>query len=378
MSILERMLGPFWGPRGLGLDILGPTYSGKKVTVDRAMALVPVFSAVSQISGAIGTMPLPVYKRSEADDLYRKKATGSAAWRLLHDEPNPEMAPDQLWEIVASHIELWGNAFLYKRTLGDGTVYQLWPISPDRVMVDRDEKARKRFWIEGESFGSDVIMHIMGLSLDGVVGYSPVQMCRNALANSIAQEEFQGHFLRGDGKPSVLLRHPNEMKPDAKERLKESFDNAKTGGSVVLEEGIEVERWTMPLEDAQFIEQMEFGDKRVAQIFNLPPGRLGAKSGDSLKYSTTETQNLEFVSYTLQRRVKRIEGVLNRERGIFPDRNEYCEFLVDALLRADIKTRYASYALGVKGGWLDPDQDVRPRENLPRRTSAPPKPEGEP
>jgi HK97 family phage portal protein len=371
VSLLATALGTIYKPRNVRLTWGGGTYSGKTVSVEKALGLVPVFNAVSQIAGAVGSLPLPVYERKGEE---RRRAEEHPAWRLVHDEPNPEMAADEVWEMVESHIDLWGNAFLYqvKRPGSEGLTEQLWPISPDRVQVARDEQGRRIFYIEGQVFREDTILHIRGLSLDGLVGYSPIQLARNALANAMSQEEFQGRFLKQDGKPAVLLRHPNELKPEAAERLKKSWDSIKSGGTAVLEEDIKVEPWTMPLEDAQFIEQMEFSDKRIAQMFLLQPGRLGAKTGDSLTYSTTESESLQFITYTLQRRVRRIESALRRDRSIFPGPGFFPEFLLDALLRANLKERYEAYKTGIDAGFLDADEDVRPKENLPKRSTPPP------
>jgi HK97 family phage portal protein len=379
VSFLEAAIEAVYRPRNTSLGWGGgSTYSGKTVTVDKALGLVPVYNAVSQIAGAVAQLPLVVYEQSGDE---RKRALAHPAWRLLNEEPNPEMAADEVWEMVESHLDLWGNAFLYKvkRPGSEGLTEQLWPISPDRVQVTRDEQQRRVFWIEGKIFREDTILHIRSLSHDGLVGYSPIQLARNALANAMAQEEFQGRFLKGDGKPAVLLRHPSALKEDAAKRLKASWDAIEAGGTAVLEEDIKVEPWTMPLEDAQFIEQMQFSDKRIAQMFTLQPGRLGAKTGDSMQYSTVEAENLQFVTYTLARRLTRIESALKRDRSIFPGPTFYPEFLIDALLRADMKTRYEAFKIGIDGGFLDANQDVRPKENLPKRitsTTPPPPPSG--
>lgn len=373
MSLLQRALGELYQPQGGGLTFLRGTYSGKTVNVQTALGLVPVFSAVSQIAGAVGSLPLVTYRR--VGDRHRERATNHRAWSMLHDLPNPEMAADEFWELVDSHLELWGNAFIWKKRDDLGMVRELWVLAPKRIQVDRDEQGRRRFLIDGlHPYGEDTILHIRGLGSDGLVGYSPIQMARNAIANAMAEEEFQGKFLKGDGNPRVILRHPNRLKDDAAKRLKASWDAIKSGGTAVLEEAIEVEKWTMPLDDAQFIEQMQFSDLRIAQLFVLPPGRLGAKTGDSLTYATTEQNGIDFVTYTLRRRLVRIAGAVNRDPSIFlQGQRFFCEFLIDALLQADIKTRYQAYMIGVNGGWLDPDEDVRPRENLPKRDKpAPP------
>lgn len=360
------------------------TYSGRKVDAERALGLVPVFNAVSQIAGAVATLPLPVYRRGEGG--YRERAESDHAWRLLHDEPNPEMAPDEYLELIESHVDLWGNHFTFKVPDPNfpALTGQLWPLDPDRVLVGRAENGEREFWIEGERFTEDNILHIRGLSLDGLVGYSPIQLARNAIANGLGLEELQGGLLRNEGKPAVILRHPNKLQGDAKDRLRSSWDAIKAGGTGVLEENIEVEKWTMPLEDAQFIEQMEFTDKRIAQMFLLPPGRLGAKTGDSLTYATTESENLQFITTTLQRRLKRIESAFNRDRSIITNPNLYCEFLVDALLRAATKERYEAHKIGKDAGFLTVE-DIRAKENLPKLeqepaapSPAPPEPPAEP
>lgn len=373
MSLLQRAIGKVYHPQAADGEISlygGRTYSGTAVSVQSALGLIPVFSAVSQIAGGVASLPLNVYQQ---EGEFRSRAEQHRAWRLLHNEPNPEMGADEVWEMVSSHLDLWGNSFIYKKRDSFGIVRELWPISPNRVGVTRGKDGRRLFSVDGEPYDEATILHIRALSSDGVVGYSPIQVARNGLAIAAQQEKFQGEFLGNDGKPAVLLRHPNSLQPEAAARLKASWDAIKTGGTAVLEEGIEVEKWTMPLEDAQFIEQLGYSDKQIALLFLLPPSRLGAQAAGSLTYETAETQNYEFVTYTLNRRITRIEGAINRDPSIFSGttRRFFCEFDVDALLRASMSDRYAAYAAGMSAGFLTAD-DVRPKENLPQRDIEPP------
>jgi HK97 family phage portal protein len=360
-SFLGRAMETIFLPQGSGSLFMRGTHSGKNVSVASAMGFAPVYSAVSQIAGAIGTLPAIVYKR---DGGGRLRALDHRGWPLLHDEPNPEMAADEFYELTASHIELWGNAFIWKKRDSLGIVRELWPLSPRRVGVTRDANGARIFGVDGQPFGEDTILHIRGLSPDGLVGYSPIQLQRNAIANGMSMEEFQGKFVGQGGKPSVVLTHPNKLEGDAAARLKASWDNLRDGGTAVLEEGTSVERLTMSLVDSQFVDQMKYSDLRIAQIFQLPPGRLGAPTGDPMTYSTTEMEGLNFVTYTLQRRLKRIESAINRDPSIFTSRDYFVEFLVDALMRTDIRTRTQAYMLALKGGWMT-KEEVRERENLP-------------
>lgn len=360
MSILDRLRGEsrsasISAPPTWLIEALNPggQLIGKNVTIDTALGLVPVYSAVSLIAGTVGTLPLIVY---EGDDRVENPIAD-----LLHRQPNPEMAADEVWEIVASHLLLWGNAFLYKKQ-GPLGVSELWPISPRRVQVSRIDSVRT-FFVDGRTFYEDDILHIRGLSEDGLLGYSPIQVNRQAVANALAQQEFVAEFLNEGGRPSVILRHPQHLSADAARRLKASWDSVGSGGTAVLEEGVEVEKWTMPLADAQFVEQQQYSDLRIAQIYNLPPSKLGAKSGDSLTYSSTEQQGQDFVTYCLARWLRRIESSLLRDPEILPA-NYRPEFLVEGLLRADTKTRFEAYRVAIEAGFLTIDE-VRRRENLP-------------
>lgn len=361
MSLLGRLRGetrsatltapPTWLVEALNP---GGNLIGKPVSVDNALGLVPIYSAVSLISGAVATLPLQVYRDDER--------VRDARAEILHRSPNPEMAADEVWEIVTSHLLLWGNAFLYKKAGALG-VTELWPLSPRRVSVSRLDGTRT-FFVDGRPYYEDDILHIRGLSEDGLLGYSPIQVNKQAIANALAQQQFVAEFLNDGGRPSVILRHPQHLSTEAARRLKASWESVGSGGTAVLEEGVEVERWTMPLADAQFVEQQQFSDLRIAQMFNLPPSKLGAKSGDSLTYSTTEQQGQDFVTYCLARWLKRIESSLRRDPEILPENYE-AEFLVEGLLRADTKTRFEAYRVAIESGFMTVDE-VRDRENLPQ------------
>jgi HK97 family phage portal protein len=276
------------------------------------------------------------------------------------------MAADEVWEMVTCHLLLWGNAFLYKSRDSLQVVRELWPLDPSRVQVRRTAQLERRFLIDGKlDYGEAEILHIRGASVDGLVGLSPVQEAREALGVIQAQGNFQGKFLRDEGRPGVLLHHPNKVSSEAADRLERSFSAVNSGGTKLLEEGITAEKWTMPLEDAQFLQSMQYSDLRVAQLFGIPPRRLGAKSGDSLTYATTESEGRDYVTYTLRRWMGRIEHSIRRDPSIFTQGDRFfCEFLADALMRGDTKARYEAHKIGLEANFLTVEE-VRRFENLP-------------
>lgn len=347
----------------------GATYTGQAVTVDSSVSMVPVYSAVRLLAGSIGSLPLVVYRRLPEG---RERAQNHRTWRLLHDQPNPSMSADECWELVGGHLCLWGNAFLAKIRDSFGNVGELWPIRPSRVQVGVDDHGRF-FVLDGnpaERYTEEDILHIRAFGTDGVVGLSPVQQARQMLAGSMAMEEFTGRFWAGNAHPGGVLKHPNKLSPDAAQRLKAAWEAAhggvsKAGQVAVLEEGMDWQSTGMPLEDAQFIETNKFNDLRVAQLFRVPPYMLGASSGDSLTYSNTEMQGIDFVRWSLRPWLVRIESSLLRDPSLFlQGQRFYPEFLIDGLLRSSTKDRYDAYGVGLDKKFLTVDE-VRDRENLP-------------
>jgi HK97 family phage portal protein len=349
----------------------GRTSSSKAVSIDGSMKLVPIYSGVSLLAGSIGSLPLMVYRRVEGG---REKATSHRTWRLIHDQPNPEMAADELWEMIAAHLLLWGNGFLAKVRNNLGVVSELWPLRPNRVQVGKDPAGNRFFILDGnldKRYTEEDILHIRGLGTDGLVGLSPIQQAREMLGASMALEEFTGRFWANSANPGGTLEHPQKLSEDAQARLrkqwKQIYGGPKNAGEVmVLEEGMSWSAVGMPLKDAQFIETAQWGNLQVALLLRLPPGMLGAKTGDSMTYSNTESEGIDFVRWSLRRWLVRIENAVLRDPSIFVQGDRfYPEFLLEGLLRADTKTRFEAYqiALDKDTGWMT-KPEVRELENL--------------
>lgn len=371
-AIYGRPAGYGW----TGFPLFGArTAAGKVVTVDTALELVPVYAAVSLLAGAIGSVPLKVY--SQSSDNVRREARGSRQWKLLHDQPNAEMAADEFWETIAACLLLWGNAFIYKKRDDSGVVQELWPIRPSRVAVGREEQQGESVRIfeiagAGRAYETD-ILHIRGMGTDGQLGLSPIQMARQQLANDQAREEFQGSFWRNGMFAAGILTHPNRLSEEAQKRLaaqvRERSGTLRAGEALIFEEGMTWNNLTMPLEDAQFIQQAGFSDMRVAQLFGMiPPHRWGSESSkDRMTYANTEQAAADFVKWTGRRWWIRIEKSLQRDASMFPAPGPklFPEFDLDALLRADATVRWENYKLGLDAGfisipWVQQQENIDP------------------
>ena len=362
---------------------LGGTSSGKYVTERSAMQMTAVYCCVRILSEAVASLPLQFYRYT--DDGGKEKAVDHPLYFLLHDEPNPEMTSFIFRETLMTHLLLWGNAYSQIIRNGKGEVVVLYPLMPDRMKVDRDEHGRLYYEytvydsddVDGRKGTNKVgrtvrlqphdVLHIPGLGFDGLVGYSPIAMAKNAIGLAIATEEYGSKFFANGAAPSGVLEHPGTIKDPSK--VRESWQ-ATFGGSgnankiAVLEEGMKYTPISISPEQAQFLETRKFQIDEIARIFRVPPHMIGDLEKSS--FNNIEQQSLEFVKYTLDPWVSRWEQAMVRAL-LTPDEKKkyFFKFNVDGLLRGDYQSRMNGYATARQNGWMSAN-DIRELENLDR------------
>ena len=314
----------------------GTSTSGKSVNPRNAVQVSAVYACVRVIAETIASLPIGVY---EETDNGSRKATEHPLYRILHDEPNSEMTSFVMRESMLSHLLLWGNSYSQIIRSGKNKIVSLYPLLPDRMEVDRDKAGRLTYTYtttEGQPIllRPEDVLHIPGLGFDGIMGYSPIALEKNAIGLGIAAEEYGSKFFQNGARPSGVLTHPNTIK-DPK-RLRESW-NAAYGGSsngskvAILEESMTFTPISLPNNEAQFLETRKFQVEEICRIFRVPPHLIGD---------------------------------MNRALFVFSEKGHfYVQFNIDGLMRGDYKSRMEGYALGINNGFLSPN-DVRRLENM--------------
>lgn len=356
---------------------LGGSTAGKMVTERSAMQMTAVYSCVRILSEAIAELPLHVYKYTDSGG--KEKAVDHPLYLLLHDEPNPEMSSFVFRETLMTHLLLWGNAYAQIIRNGKGEVVALYPLMPNKMSVDRDENGQLYYRYNKSSDeaatmpNSTVILHprdvlhIPGLGFDGLVGYSPIAMAKNAIGLAIATEEYGAKFFANGAAPSGVLEHPGTIKDPSRvrEAWQSQFGGSSNSGKVaVLEEGMKYTPISISPEQAQFLETRKFQINEIARIFRVPPHMVGDLEKSS--FSNIEQQSLEFVKYTLDPWVTRWEQSIQRTLFSPEEKKKYfVKFNVEGLLRGDYASRMQGYATARQNGWMSAN-DIRELENLDR------------
>lgn len=343
------------------------TDSGISVTPDTALTYSAVYAAVRCIAESVSSLPLNYYERLPGGGKAHAKA--NPLHTLLHDEPNPEMTSLQWREASMAHLLLWGNSYSEIVRDLEGNAVELWPIDPTMVAPKRTDSGELYYELNrGKNFiTASNMLHIPGLSFDGISGVSPITLARQSLGLSIAIEQFgAGYFGRG-ARPGGVLTFPGQLSPEARQNLRRSFEELHAGGAnshrvALLEAGLKWEAIGVPPDDSQFLQSREFQIIEVARWFNLPPNKL--KDLSKTSYNSLEQMEISFVVDTLRPWLVRWEQQLNRKLIRPKDRGSYFfEHNVDGMLRGDQASRYQAYSVGRNWGWLSVNE-IREKENL--------------
>lgn len=354
---------------------MGGSTAGKSVNERSAMQMTAVYACVRILSEAVAGLPLHLYRYKE--DGGKEKAIDHSLYHLLHDEPNKEMSSFIFRETLMTHLLLWGNAYAQIIRNGKGEVIALYPLMPNKMKVDRGEDGEIYYIYSRSTDEANTkedstvvltpreVLHIPGLGFDGLVGYSPIAMAKNAIGLAIATEEYGAKFFANGAAPSGVLEHPGTIKDPA--RLRENWNStfggsANSGKVAVLEEGMKYTPISISPEQAQFLETRKFQINEIARIFRVPPHMVGDLEKSS--FSNIEQQSLEFVKYTLDPWIIRWEQSLSRSL-LSPDEKKtyFFKFNLEGLLRGDYASRMNGYATARQNGWMSAN-DIRELENL--------------
>ncbi|WP_195594099.1 phage portal protein [Streptococcus oralis] len=355
--------------------LFGRTSSGENVDEFKAMQTTAVYACVRILAEAVASLPIHIYERTPNG---REKKFEHPLYFLLHDEPNPEMSSFVFRETLMTHLLIWGNAYIQIIRDKSGQVISLYPLLPDKMSVHRDENGKlyykyQRQTEENPNFkdkGSVIlkqedVLYIPGLGFDGLIGYSPIALAKNAIGMTLATENYGASFFKNGANPGGVLEHPGILK-DPK-RVRDSWNAVYNGVTnahkvAVLEEGMKYTQIGIPPEEAQFLQTRKFQINEIARLYRIPPHMIGDLEKSS--FSNIEQQSLEFVKYTLDPWVVRLEQAFKRSLFLPEEKKKYfVKFNVDGLLRGDYQSRMSGYAIARQNGWLSTN-DIRELEDL--------------
>lgn len=323
--------------------------AGVHVNQENALGLSAVYAAVDRLSSAIATLPWKVYENLANGD--RELAFTNAIYALLSTNPHAHYTPFNFKKALMCWVLLHGNAYAYIMRDANGRVVGLKILKATEVQPFCGSDDRLRYQIHSSNMGSMLIdaqdmLHIPGLSFDGIKGRSPIADARESLGAAIAAQQYGSNVYKDGAFMNGILSSPLPLKAQQREQVeqvvRERYSGANNGKIPVFGGDLKYYPISLSPRDAQFVESTKMGIEDVARIFNIPLHMLGSLGDATFNNITTLSQ--EFVKYSLMPWILKFEEEANRklfrqdEMGRF-----YSKMSVSALLRGDFKTRTEGY-----------------------------------
>ena len=379
MSILQALKNMFWSHGGhlesgqpnpghpfWYTSMLDAASGRPQITPEYALKISAVLACVRVIAESGSTLPVNLYKRNK--DGTKERASDSYLHSVVHDTPNRWQTSVEFYDQMFNYLLLNGNSL--HRIVGNsqGPIGELRPINPLRVQkVKMLSDGRKRFYLDDdETLDSHEVLHVMGMSLDGMWGTSVLSYARDSLGISLGAEQMGLQLFESGLRPSGVLQHPHNLSEDAVDRLRKQmldYHGGKFHKPLVLEEGMSWSQLSVTPEDAQFLETRKFQVEEICRIFRVPLHMV--QSLDKATFNNIEHMSIQFVTHTLRPWLVRVEKAMKRDL-LYQDKF-YVEFLTEGLLRGDTQSRYEAYASAIQNQWMSPDE-VRSLENMNPRS----------
>lgn len=337
--------------------------TGITVTDDRALGLTAWWSGVRYLTETVASLPLHIYRTTGRSRVRR----ADPPWL---ERPDVELSRFQLLEFYMFCMLHRGNFFAFKNRDGLERVVGLRILHPDRVRVGQASDGTKVFEVRNDNdqpvgLTTREVLHITGMSKDGIVGMNPIRVHAESLGIAAAADQFAGSYFSSASHPSGVISVNEELtEPEANrlkaewERFHQGLRNAQQVG--VLSKGSTYSSISLKAEDAQLLQSRQYGVIEVARILRVPPHKLYELSRAT--FSNIEQQAIEGVMDSIRPWLVRFEAAVRFDRDLLA-RGTYAEFLVEGLYRGDIKTRYEAYRNALHGGWMEP-AEIREKENL--------------
>lgn len=344
------------------------TSSGVNITEASIMGIPAVYACVRVLAESIASLPLLTFERLAGGD--KERARDFSLYSILHDTPNPLMTSLELREMLVGHLALRGNAFcLIERDMGD--VVALWPLNPNKITVETKNRnliyTYQQFERPEIKYHSEDILHIRGLSSDGIIGFSPLTMFRDTFGAAKAVEDYSANYFKNDASPGGILSTPNDLGKESGESLRQAWNAGFQGSGkkhkvAILGGDLKWEAVGINPQDSQMIESQKFSVVQIARIYRVPLNLI--MDYERSTYSNVTEQNRSFLTHTLTPWLTRIEQAMFRALLTEQEKKRYyIEHLTQDFLRADTKARYEAYEIGKRAGFLSTNE-IRAFENM--------------
>lgn len=341
------------------------------VSPESALRLSVAYACIKVLAETVGQVPLPLYRRR--NDGGKERAADHPASVLINRRPNAWQTPFEFREMMQGHLGLRGNAYARKIFMPNGIITDLIPLHPDRVQPQRIIGTNALRYVYKDLDNKEItlrqseVLHLRGLSADGLIGLNPVEVERIAIGFGLTTQDYGRRFYENDASAGNWIEFPGKFEDmESRRKFRQAWQEAQSGSNrfktPVMDSGMKLHEMQLKNTDAQFLETCKYQDGSICRIWRVPPHKVGIL--DNATFTNIEQQSLEFVTDTMMPWFTRWEERLSLELLNEDEQDEYFfEFLAAGLLRGDSQARSAYFNKAILTGWMTRNE-ARVIENL--------------
>jgi len=358
----------------LGIEVDEISYRGKN-----ALKEATVFACIRILADAVGKLPIKTYQDKEG----KQSAAGHYLAPLLKLRPNPWMGSRDFFKCLEVQRNIHGNAYAWLeiKTKGRnaGRVTGMYPLDATRVKIYIDDvgllPGKGKLWYtytdnKGTEYriDPDEMLHFKGLTFDGIVGLTPLEQLKSTIENAGAASQYLNNSFKTGLQTKGIIHYVGDLSPDAQKTFREKFESMASGLKnanrvSLLPIGYQFQPLSLTMHDAQFLENTQLTIKQIAAAFGVKNHQLNDL--DRATHTNISEQQREFYIDTLMDILTGYEQELTYKLFTQKELDDgyYIKFNVNAILRADPKTRYEGYRIAIQSGFLTANE-VRALEEL--------------
>lgn len=360
------------------LKWLGINIDDIDITGKNSLQQATVFGCLRILSDTVSKLPIKIYKKDNGV----KKVTDHYLEPLLKLRPNPYMSSSDFWKCVELQRNIYGNSYVAMEFDAKGKVRALYPLDSSKMQIYVDNtgvlSSNNNIWyIYTDNLGlkhkfmNDEILHFKALTLDGLAGISVIDKLKHLIENGKSSEKYINNFFKNGLQVKGIVQYVGDLNPKAEETFRTEFERMSSGLKnahriAMLPIGYQFQPIGQKLVDAQFLENTQLTIRQIASVFGIKMHQLNDL--EKATHTNIAEQQREFYIDTLQSILTMYEQELIYKLFLNTEirKGYYLKFNVDSILRADIKTRYESYRIGVQGGFITPNEVRELEEKEPK------------
>jgi HK97 family phage portal protein len=361
------------------------TNSGQNVNSQTALSISTVFACVDRKAKTHAMLPLEIKKSlpNGGFEIARK----FRLYRQLNLQPNAWQSSFDWRYMGMVHKQLRGNFYCYIQSTPGRGLNQLIPLHPDRIwpfvitpegvtyyMYDNsppppaNSKLYYQYFPQNgktEIFTSKEILHIRGMSDNGIVGKTIVKLMAENIGLSMAMEKQGAKLFTNGAQISKVFKHPNKLDDLAFDRLRNQLDQytgvENSHRTIILENGMDISCLSMSMQDSQFIECKKFQVEEICSNLDVPMMLIHRSGDKNQTFASAEVINQLYLTHSMQPEFVNWEQRLKIDLLYDSEQDYYFDFDFTAMMRGDSAARASYYKVRFDTGSLKPN-DIKRQE----------------